>query len=484
AILFWQKRISDAIDYGTVLFVFGVFVVVPGAYFLIRRIFGKVREKCDISSHTKFLWEIFIVLSLFCVGLLYRFVLYFQNIEHLTESSYYRLATVKADAAWEPMVHGISYLYTMCLSFALSFLGNKVMAAVWLQILLQMITVLLAFFTVRRLVGRIPACITMLVMAISSVYAGQILTMTPESLFFVLYLTGMFIVGSYVKNNCGSRRKNFSAVPGALMAGFIIGVLTYLDVISLTLVVLLAGLVTGEHRKKTGEESDNKEKKRGNAVLSVLLIFVSIAGGGLTFLGMLALNAYSYYEEIAAMAETLAVFYRTHFQTDYVFYQTEYSVVECFMIVILAVLLIMAFWNRRKVQNVSPWIVLMLLLAPTPLTARGVLPYQACSIFIWSVLAGLGVQQSLVWERPAPVKEHRAEAAQDVLGEAIQPAPEERLQPVPDETPQPEKPRFLENPLPLPKKHEKRTMDYQYEVAEDQMKFDFEVNVNDDFDIE
>lgn len=42
---------------------------------------------------------------------------------------------------------------------------------------------------------------------------------------------------------------------------------------------------------------------------------------------------------------------------------------------------------------------------------------------------------------------------------------------------------LIENPLPLPKKHEKREMDYQYQVAEDKMKFDVEVADGDDFDI-
>ena len=44
------------------------------------------------------------------------------------------------------------------------------------------------------------------------------------------------------------------------------------------------------------------------------------------------------------------------------------------------------------------------------------------------------------------------------------------------------KPRFIENPLPLPKKHERREIDYLYDVAEDMMKFDFEIDENDDFD--
>ena len=43
-------------------------------------------------------------------------------------------------------------------------------------------------------------------------------------------------------------------------------------------------------------------------------------------------------------------------------------------------------------------------------------------------------------------------------------------------------PRFIENPLPLPKKHEKREMGYQYEITEDKMNFDVEIKENDDFD--
>ena len=53
AILFWQKKINDAINYGTAFFVIFVFAAVACCYFLIRKIAGKVRENCEINSHTK-----------------------------------------------------------------------------------------------------------------------------------------------------------------------------------------------------------------------------------------------------------------------------------------------------------------------------------------------------------------------------------------------------------------------------------------------
>ena len=45
-----------------------------------------------------------------------------------------------------------------------------------------------------------------------------------------------------------------------------------------------------------------------------------------------------------------------------------------------------------------------------------------------------------------------------------------------------EAPRFIENPLPLPKKREHREMDYAYEVSADRMHYDVAVRDEDDFD--
>ena len=43
--------------------------------------------------------------------------------------------------------------------------------------------------------------------------------------------------------------------------------------------------------------------------------------------------------------------------------------------------------------------------------------------------------------------------------------------------------RMIENPLPLPKKHVRRRLDYGMEVPEGKYDFDLEVDDKDDFDI-
>ncbi|MCM1426790.1 MAG: hypothetical protein NC118_09320, partial [Eubacterium sp.] len=186
------------------------------------------------------------------------------------------------------------------------------------------------------------------------------------------------------------------------------------------------------------------------------------------FMGMLAIDAsYSGGRIIQAMEAWLSL-YQNQLGADYIFYQTNRSLIECFVLVVFAAFLVMSFWNRKKEQNASFWICLMFVLALTPLTAAGYLSYQVFAIFIWSVLAGIGVQQSFVWEEKQMVKTTSTSEAQ--LKSAAAEAEEQ-------------KPRFIENPLPLPKKHEKRTMDYQYDITEDKMDFDIEVKENDDFDV-
>jgi hypothetical protein len=41
---------------------------------------------------------------------------------------------------------------------------------------------------------------------------------------------------------------------------------------------------------------------------------------------------------------------------------------------------------------------------------------------------------------------------------------------------------YIENPLPLPKKHEKKVLDYPYFVSTDRLKYDIKVSDEDDFD--
>lgn len=477
-ILFWTKIIDPMVGLGTVVLVVGVFAVIVGLYLLLRKVIVPITQKFHANERiTRFL-EAFIVICGFAGGLLYRIYLYTQtSVESITETMYYHQAMVKSGAMVEPMTHGASYLYTLCLSFILSFLGNKVVAGVWLQIVLQMITLILVFCVVRRMVGRVAACVAMMMLAVSSVYVNQIFSLTPENLFFVLYLLGIFLVGSFVRFYTNNQFNVISAVLGALVSGVVIGCLMYFDAIAVSLVILLVGIFSGIRQMQ-------QEERFYKISFSILLFVLSIAAFLLTLMGMFALDAAFCEEKIMTVAEAWFSLYQSYLPMGYILYQTEFSIIECFVQVLIAALLIMSFWNRGKEQNCTPWICFMLLLAPTPLAISGVLSYQVFSIFIWSILAGIGLQQCFVSD--AVKVKTESEVKQDVESDEVVHEKIEQEKVRQEEVEQKEtkpRPRFIENPLPLPKKHEKKEMDYQYAVTEDKMEFDIEIKENDDFDV-
>ena len=461
--LLWKKQINLTTRMYMIGFVFLFFAMVAGLFFLLKKVGAETLCKNKISEHTKLMWEIFAVLCIFFTALLYRFYLMIQIGEDtIIDTHFYDMAIVKNGVVMKPVTHGASHIYVIFLSFVFSFLGNKIMAAVWMQFFIEILTILLSFFVIRKLIGRIPACIVMFILTLSGVYNSRILTVTPEVLFFLLYIIGLYIAGSYVKAYCSNRLSKPMMIAGALFSGIIIGGLAYLDAISLTLFIIMAGLITCVDIK-----SDRKK------ITPYLLFLLTVIGAFLALSGAFILDSYASGDKIGTVLNAWLDLYRIHLQKNTIIYQNKYSLTECLIQVVLAALLIPAFWSRRKVQNSTPWMCLMFLLAPMPLSSVGILDYQVYYVFIWSVLAGLGLQQSLV------AGDNGEQPAESVS--VPKPEPISKPEPVSEPESAP-KPRFIENPLPLPKKHEKREMDYQYDVAEDKMKYDVEIDDNDDFD--
>lgn len=500
--LIWKKQINSIPQIYIVGFVFLFFALVVGLYFLLKKALSPVLLTNKIHEHTSLMWEIFAVLGIFAIGILYRIYLCLQSgAGGIVETNFYQMALVRVGNNAQPLVHGASYLYVQFLSLVFSFLGNKIMPAVWTQILIQMISILLVYFVIRKMIGRISACVVMFILAISTVYASQILMLTPETLFFLLYLIGFFITGSYVESYCRNRLSNLGKIWGAVFSGIVIGILAYLDAISLTLLIILVGLITGVHvtdmhNNDTYDAHDRFVESKRRKVVSVLLFILSAAACAFAIVGAFLLDSYTSKDSFEIVCNAWIKLYtgQPWIKTEII--QNNYSLAAHIVQVVFAALLVPAFLSNKELQNSTPWMCLMFVLAPVPLSTVGVLSYQVFNVFIWSVLAGLGLQQSLVTigveDKDENVEAEKFEAVEKlaIVGTgniAVNAVPNNAASPVaqnvltaPAVT---QKPRFIENPLPLPKKHEKRELDYQYFVPEHKMKFDIEVAENDDFDI-
>ncbi len=96
------------------------------------------------------------------------------------------------------------------------------------------------------------------------------------------------------------------------------------------------------------------------------------------------------------------------------------------------------------------------------------------ALFFWSVMAALGLKNAVFGGQAEVLREKIEE-----INASAAPIPAVAA---PVAAAPAKKPRFIENPLPLPKKHVKREMDYDYEVAEAEMHYDVETAEGDDFD--
>lgn len=121
----------------------GIFLIFPlllGIYALLRVVSRKVRTKYTIQAHTLTMLEAFVVAFCFVFGTLYRIqAAVFSGLDYYfldwdcLETKYFEMAVVRAGEGIAPMTHGMGYLYVLCLSVIMSFLGNKIMSAIFLQ---------------------------------------------------------------------------------------------------------------------------------------------------------------------------------------------------------------------------------------------------------------------------------------------------------------------------------------------------------------
>lgn len=489
--------------------IFGVFTVLASAavYWIVRGVSGQIRKKYTVKESTCRIVECVVALAILAAGIFLRVQAYIQ-LQNTPESGlracvngieYFDRAVVTKQGGIEPLAYGGAYFYVLCLSFVLSFLGNKIVSAVLLQVILQTAGLVLVYLVTRKAAGRIPACMVMLYLACSPGCLEMLRILGPECLFFVLYLLGMLAVVSLVKGCCENRLKGLPAFTGAVLTGLLIGVLGYLDLTAFTALLVMTAVFTG--RKELPEDVPARHQA-GFGTAVTLTVLSACAAGMCGIIGIVSVcRGTGFVQEIGRWA-TL------HIENTATFgfrplYPYSLDMLLFGALAALASFLVFEFFRSGREQNYMLWILFCIAVAPTPLAVFGVQPFGLISMYVWGVLAGLGLQNCIFGGKARMIQRmieeinHVAEEAEraeenESIGETEKTEANEPIEGIEKaeanelieetELPAP-KPRFLENPLPLPKKHVHRQMDYQYTVEEHEMEFDVEIKEGDDFDI-
>ena len=508
-------------------------IVIPAVYLLFTGVIVLGLRWMAVKLDVRFqgaggglLWlEGGAVLALFAMGLFLRRVcLQGASVPMPDESVYLQLAYISAEGQEiPPFSHGAVYLYVRALRLCFLLLGNKAAAAVWFQIAFQMCGALILYFAVRKLAGKFPAVTMTAFFMLTPYMVEKSLELSPEMLYFFLFSLALLWISQGVKGAFGW---GFW-----LAAGVMAGVLCYLDVAGFLLLPVTAGAIA-MRRSSGGRKiaAGISGTLAGFLLGAAVCIFVDMMYSGKPVLGIINAWVKLYLWSNPQLSVTVSGFGMVWM----------IAVILSFMAWGL-----FSFWNRKGEESFSAWIFSLGMAALLQVMGMFTDEMNGfCYIFFFgTVLAGLGIRESIAvfsteksgesgkvdhaletaeyaeqeerekrqisgeeadtveenfraengegTEERAAQEETIIDAEEAVWSEAppwAKPsarteASSEKKAGKPEEKPQGKrKVEFIENPLPLPKKHKKRVMDYKLDSERNLNGYDIYVPDDDDFD--
>ncbi len=380
-------------------------------------------------------------------------------------------------------------LYAALLTVTCSFLGNRAVSAVFLQIVLQMAGLLLLYAATRKLAGRLPAWIAAGCLALSPACLRMLVCLGPEWLFFDLYLLGLYLTGSFAGSYCENRMPKPAALLGAVAVGALIGVLACLELTALSLLLVVLFILFAQKSRR-----DEAEAYRSTPGMSVAVILTAVLACAAAWCGGSMLCAFvsrGKFGGLSALGQQIEDRLTACYENSYLIALQEPYAADRYLaglLVMAALFLVYAVVRNGSLRNDTLWVLMTLLMAPTPLAVCGEYGFGILSLYLWAVLAGLGLQNSLFGGSRQVMKtmieQINGDAERAETAEAPAPGTEEDVSKTENGGNSAPKTAYIENPLPLPKKHVKRDMEYQYDVPEQDMRYDIEIAPDDDFDIQ
>ncbi len=530
-------------------------------YFLAKKLVDSVQIKKMTSGRTA-LMEAILVTAFLVAGILLRLMRMGDAGE---EAAYYEVAKVTEGGMQVQLVQGSVYYYLCLLNLFFRLVGNKWMAGIVLQIVLQMLGVVIAYFAVKRLSGRGPALVSLPFLTVAPGAVRDGITYSPKMLYFCIYALILLIIAQYLWRSTrpGGKVLTWGL---AVICGALVAFAGYTDIVGFTLAIPLCGLSVLKREQKSMLQW----------VAQFMLSMLTMAG---VFCLLVQLDSSMSGSTFERVLGAWSITYGLK-GADYGFFFQEGGY-ETILLLVMMALGIFTFMRRKNEEIFSPWV--MMVLSVTLMRVLGVMtPNMNGSFqmyFAMTVLAGVAfcelfvrdggrveetadgpeaVAEDLDQEPTEPVSEQihptadellpeqplggktmravsEAEPAQphnmiegtEAVGKAepeksskegrgikpvrrsgkkqIQqeqgdvpvwepltqktgtsafavPTVEEKRDMTKKKQDEPKQVQLIENPLPLPKKHVKKVMDYPIQPDASQMHYDIEVDPKDNFD--
>ena len=507
--------------YWGILFAAIFFAVVGNGVFFIRR---WMRKRVSLAEENKVLLQV-LEAALAVVFLGAGLVLRIQGIDGAPQQSVY-FEAAKVTEGWQlpQSAEGAVYYYVGMLHAVFMLFGNHFEAGVWLQILLQLIAFLMLFLVVRKLCGSLAALTVLGFCSCGSYMTGNALALSPEALTACIFIA---VIALIMAGNKGRLRPELF-----FLAGIPIAFCCYLDIMGVLVLFLAVAAAFAVRRESSGF---------GRKAVAA---FCCLAGTVLAFFIIICIDAFISGKTSVGVLQAWRFMYRPEGFRLPVFMDLADIWGESLILAGLMVFGVFGFWVDKKEDHMTVCVLGAIGVAAAGCFGifREEMPWFFCLYLLFAVLAGLGVEQcftvlrngdfAVLGDGEEGLGEAQGEAGEtppakaSVEGGTVQSIGKEAtvIQDVKDGKPRmfsaeresvPEplsekretltegegvarqedmsgeqaktagkrSVRYIENPLPLPKKHEKRVMDFPSRPDAGKDDFDYPVSDEDDFDI-
>lgn len=439
-----------------------IYIVAAGlGVYLVHRFAPKYTGADEKGHSVRTLLEAAITVILLVLGVVLRVQRAGGAVE---ENVYYELAAMVSEEEIPRSAHGAVSFYIQMLHGLFYFFGNKPAVAVCAQILLQLGAMLLLFFAVRRSAGSIAAIVMLGFGMFSSCLLEEASHLSPSMLYLFLWSAALLLTVAEARAK--------KSPGGFLIAGLAISVVSYLDVAGCLLLLVLAAVIFSE------EEVSGTGRKRKSFLLC-------LTGAGAGFAGCALVDSLV---SGKTFTEVLAGWIRLYRPSDFrlpvsvdVPGTMAGAMVEYIILFCVLTLGMFSFWRDRRRDHRQAWTLLLIVLVLAG--CFGIfteeMPMGLYLYLVLAIMAGIAVEECICEIKPVSAEAAQIPAEIGMLsGEA-----DAASQTDGEAAPRPGKVKLIENPLPLPKRHVRKKLDYDVNVSLGKDDFDLDVDEKDDFDI-
>lgn len=392
--------------------------------------------------------------------------LFYINSHEIQGAGFYELCRIQIGTQMPQLEYGVGDLYAKLLYLLFWLFGNHMLYAAYLQMALQMAALVFFYFALRSLWGFIPALAAEAALLVFPEFLKSLTILNQENLLLFLLCVNLCMAAAVLSRTLRKQSTAGRYALVILVSGICAGLSAYLEKLYLAVpaALLLALLLM-----KRPKEAQGMQKRR-------LQLPVYLIGMGLGFGVCLLVKRQITGQQYAAV---WAEYDRVQLSGE-VFLSGSVmnyaSALLLFFVFVAAAAAIVIYSYCEKAQ-ILPEIKEEIQIQDIESFEKSETEEEIKKAEIEKA----EIKKSEIKKSEIEKMEIKESEIKAVTGQENSRNVQEQL---PQETAEEKKTvKYIENPLPLPKRHVKKEMDYGFEPDCDLMKFDVMVEENDDFDL-